>query len=179
MTDTAIIRAEGEGERLWFYGGGVFTIKASGAETGGSFFMFEDTMADGKTTPLHLHPDYEEAIYVIEGELLVHCDGENHRLGAGGVGVVPRGVPHALLVTSKIARVLVMVVPGKGEAFFRGASEPATADTDASGPVDFDRLRHSAERNGGLEILGPPPFNMSQAVALARSNRDGLISTGT
>jgi len=116
---------------------------------------------------------------VIEGELLVHCDGENHRLGAGGVGVVPRGVPHALLVTSKIARVLVMVVPGKGEAFFRGASEPATADTDASGPVDFDRLRHSAERNGGLEILGPPPFNMSQAVALARSNRDGLISTGT
>ncbi len=163
MTDTAaIIRAEGEGERLWFYGGGVFTIKASAAETGGSFFMFEDTMAQGKMTPLHLHPDEEEAVYVIEGELLVHIGGENHPLGAGGLCVAPRGVPHALLVTSKIARVLAMLAPGKAEAFYRGASEPATADTDVFGPVDFDRLRLSAERNGGIEILGPPPFDMSQ-----------------
>ncbi len=161
MTATAVIRAEGEGERLWFYGGGVLTVKASAAETGGSLFMFEDTMAQGKTTPLHLHPDEEEAIYVLEGELLVHADGENNRVGAGGLCVVPRGVPHALLVTSEIARALSIVAPGRAEAFFRGASEPATADTDASGPVDFNRLRLSAERNGGIEILGPPPFDMS------------------
>ncbi len=80
MTATAVIRAHGEGERLWFYGGGVFTIKASAAETGGSLFMFEDSMVQGKVTPLHLHPDEEEAIYVIEGELLVHVDGKNHSL---------------------------------------------------------------------------------------------------
>lgn len=83
MSATAIIRAEGEGEHLWFYGGGIFTIKATAAETGGSFFMFEDTMAQGKTTPLHLHPNEEEALYVIEGELLVHVGGENHRLSGG------------------------------------------------------------------------------------------------
>lgn len=162
MSATPIIRAEGEGEHLWFYGGGVFTIKATAAETGGSFFMFEDTMAQGKTTPLHLHPKEEEAIYVIEGELLVHVDGENHRLSGGGVCVAPRGVPHAFLVTSKSARVLAMLVPGRAEAFYRGASEPASAGIDASGPVDFDRLRLSAERNGGIEILGPPPFDKSQ-----------------
>ena len=170
MTDAKpIIRADGEGERLWFYGGGVFTIKASAAETGGSFFMFEDTMAQGKVTPLHLHPDEEKALYVIEGELLVHVDGENHRLGVGGLCVAPRGVPHAFLVTSKNARVLAMLAPGRAEAFYRGASEPATADTDASGPVDFDRLHQSAERNGGIEILGPPPFDMSPS---------GAVSTG-
>ena len=163
MTEaTAIIRAEGEGERLWFYGGGVFTIKATSAETSGSLFMFEDTMAQGKTTPLHLHPEEEEAVYVIEGELLVHVDGEDHPVRAGGLFVAPRGVPHAFLVTSKIARVLAILAPGKAEAFYRGASEPATSDTDPSGPVDFDRLRQSAERNGGIEILGPPPFDRSQ-----------------
>lgn len=162
---TAVIRAEGEGERLWFYGGGVFTIKATAAETGGSLFIFEDTMAQGKTTPLHLHPDEEEAIYVIEGELLVHVDGENHSVRPGGLCVAPRGVPHALLVTSKTARVLALLAPGKAEAFYRGASEPATADTEATGPVDFDRLRLSAERNGGIEILGPPPFDMPHPVA--------------
>ena len=159
----AIIRGEGEGERLWFYGGGVFTIKATAAETGGSLFMFEDVMAQGKVTPLHLHPEEEEAIYVIEGELVVHVDGTNHHLEAGGLCVAPRGVPHALLVTSPTARVLAMLAPGKAEAFYRGASEPASADTDASGPVDFDRLRESAERNGGIEILGPPPFDVSRA----------------
>ena len=166
MANEAIIRAEGEGERLWFYGGGVLTIKASAAETDGSLFMFEDTMAEGKTTPLHIHPEYEETIYVIEGDLLVHQDGQNHRLQAGGVCLVPRGVSHALLVTSKVARVLTMLTPGKGEAFFRGASEPATADTDAYGPVDFDRLRQSAERTRGLVILGPPPFDMSRAATV-------------
>ena len=162
---TAVIRAEGEGERLWFYGGGVFTIKATAAETGGSLFIFEDTMAQGKTTPLHLHPEEEEAIYVIEGELLVHVDGENHSVRAGGLCVAPRGVPHAMLVTSKTARVLALLAPGKAEAFYRGASEAATADTEPTGPVDFDRLRLSAERNGGIEILGPPPFEMPQPVA--------------
>jgi quercetin dioxygenase-like cupin family protein len=168
MTEPSpIIRADGEGERLWFYGGGVFTVKATAAETSGSLFMFEDTMAQGKTTPLHLHPEEEEAIYVLEGELLVHVDGTEHEVRAGGLFVAPRGVPHAFLVTSKIARVLAILSPGKAEAFYRGASEPATAETDASGPVDFDRLQQSAERNGGIEILGPPPFDPSRIGSLA------------
>lgn len=165
-TAIPIVRAEGEGERLWFYGGGVFTIKATSAETGGSLFMFEDTMARGKTTPLHLHPEEEEAVYVIEGELLVHVDGQEHPVSTGGLFVTPRGVPHAFLVTSKIARVLAILTPGKAEAFYRGASEPATSDTDPSGPVDFDRLRQSAEQNGSIQILGPPPFDRSQIEAL-------------
>lgn len=165
-TAIPIVRAEGEGERLWFYGGGVFTIKATSAETGGSLFMFEDTMVRGKTTPLHLHPEEEEAVYVIEGELLVHVDGQEHPVSTGGLFVAPRGVPHAFLVTSKIARVLAILTPGKAEAFYRGASEPATSDTDPSGPVDFDRLRQSAEHNGSIQILGPPPFDRSQIEAL-------------
>jgi quercetin dioxygenase-like cupin family protein len=169
MTGTTIIRQRGEGERLWFFGGGVFTVKATAEETGGSLFMFEDDMVQGKVTPLHLHPEEEETIYVIDGELLVHCDGENHRLLAGSVVMAPRGVPHALMVTSEHARVLTILAPGRVEAFYRGASEPATSDTTASGPVDFDRLRQSAESNGGIEILGPPPFDMAGLGASASS----------
>jgi quercetin dioxygenase-like cupin family protein len=163
MTGAMIIRAQGEGERLWFYGGGVFTVKATADETGGSFFMFEDEMVQGKVTPLHLHPEEEETLYVLEGELLVHFGGEDHPVAAGGVCVAPRGVPHALMVTSPTARILTMLVPGRVEAFYRGASEPATAETTASGPVDFDRIRRSGEDNGGIQILGPPPFAMSQS----------------
>src|SRR5262249_32317343 len=57
-----------------------------------------DHMPRGKTTPLHQHPTFEEAIYVLEGEILVHSDGEEHTVGTGGVAPVPPGVPHALLL---------------------------------------------------------------------------------
>jgi quercetin dioxygenase-like cupin family protein len=157
----SIVRADGEGEHLRFWGGGVLTMKATAEETGGAFMLFEDLMSQGKTTPLHVHANEDEALYVLEGELLVHIDGADHPVGPRGVAIAPRGVPHAFLVTSSIARVLTLQTPGSAEAFYRGASEPAGADADPAGPVDLARVRESAERSGGMQVLGPPPFETS------------------
>jgi quercetin dioxygenase-like cupin family protein len=159
-----IVRADGEGERLRFFGGGVLTMKATAAETDGAFLLFEDVMAQGKTTPLHTHANEDETLYVLEGEILVHIDGKEHPVGPHGVAVAPRGVPHAFLVTSQTARVLTLQTPGSAEAFYRGASEPANADADPSGPVDLQRVRESAERSGGMQVLGPPPFERSTPI---------------
>ena len=153
-----IVRQRGEGERLWFAGGGLFTMKAAGAETGGAFLLLEDRVVRGKTTPLHLHPNEDEMIYVLEGELLVHMDGTEHRIGSGGLFVAPRGVPHAVLVTSETAHLLGLQTPASGEAFYREATEPAGSDADASRPADFDRLREVAGRSESIELLGPAPF---------------------
>src|SRR5260370_4066113 len=153
-----IVRVEGEGEKLWFYGGGVHTWRATSSETGGAFLLFDDIMTRGKTTPLHTHPEVDETLYVLGGEILVHIDGREQTLGSGGVALVPRGVAHAFLVTSERARILFLETPGTSEAFYRGASEPLTPALEASAPVDFDRVRASAARNGGIQILGPPPF---------------------
>jgi quercetin dioxygenase-like cupin family protein len=157
-TVASIVRAEGEGEQLRFWGGGILTIKASAEETRGAFLLFEDSMAQGKTTPLHIHADEDETLYVLEGELLVHIDGTDYAVGQHGVAVALRGVPHAFLVTSPRARVLTLQTPGTAEAFYRGASEPANADSDPSGPVDLARVREVAQRVGGMKVLGPPPF---------------------
>ncbi len=153
-----IVRNAGEGEKLWFYGGGVHTWLATSSETGGALLLFDDVMTMGKTTPLHSHPDVDETLYVLDGEILVHVDGRDQKLGRGGVAMVPRRVPHAFLVTSQSARLLTLETPGSSEAFYRGASEPLTPSLEAAAPVDFDRVRASAARNGGIEILGPPPF---------------------
>ena len=107
-----IVRKQGEGERLRFFGGGLLTMKATAEETGGAFLLFEDLMSQGKTTPLHVHVDEDETLYVLEGEIVVHIAGENHVLGADGIAVAPRGVPHAFLVTSETARVLTLQTPG-------------------------------------------------------------------
>ena len=168
-----IIRNNGEGERRWFYGGGVHTWKASAGETAGALMLFEDQMSQGKATPLHTHNE-DEALYVLEGELVVHVDGKNHRVGQYGFAFAPRGVPHAFLVTSPQARLLCWQTPASAEAFYRDASELAGPATDPDGPVDFARVIAAAKQTGGMQVLGPPPFGEPQgtpsAPALAGSD---------
>ena len=170
------MRNAGEGERLRFFGGGILTMKATADETGGAFLLFEDLMTLGKTTPLHIHADEDESLYVLDGEIVVHINGENHAMGPNGVAVAPRGVAHAFLVTSETARVLTLLTPGSAEPFYRGASEPAGADARPSGPVDFARVRESAEtirrdaRRGSAAVRA-----RSRRVGPVNAERDGAI----
>lgn len=154
-TNELIIRDREEGDRRWFLGGGVHLWKLSAEETGGDFFLLEDLLVRGKSTPLHRHPHASETLYLLEGSILVHDAGKERELGAGGVVMVPRGVPHAFVVTSERARLLCFQTPGLGQAFYHAASAPTTTDT---GPVDFARLGELARQHPSLEILGPPPF---------------------
>jgi quercetin dioxygenase-like cupin family protein len=155
-TALPIFRTDGEGEKRWFLGGGTHTWKATAEETGGAFLLFEDRMTGGKMTPLHCHPDADEMLYVLEGEILVRIGDREERVGAGGVTMAPRGVPHAFMVISEVARLLDFQTPGSSEPFYWSASEPAVADTE--GPVDFTRVQAMAKQHGAVEILGPPPF---------------------
>jgi quercetin dioxygenase-like cupin family protein len=156
--DQPVIRQAGEGERLWFAGGGVFTMKVSSADSGGAFFALEDRVVRGKTTPLHMHPAEDEFIYVLEGEIIAHLAGQEHRVGQGGIVVFPRGVPHSFLVTSETALLLGVQTPGTGERFYREASEPSTSAADADRAPDLARLRAVAERSQTTKLLGPSPF---------------------
>ena len=169
-TAGTIIRGEGEGERLWFAGGGLWTMKATSEDTDGAFILLEDQMIRDKTTPLHTHPNVDETIIVLEGEILFYAEGREHRVGPRGVAVALRGVPHAFMVTSESALILTLQTPGSGEAFYRDASEPATAETDP-GRTDFGRLRAAAQRHPDIiEILGPPPFEATREKSAARAN---------
>lgn len=161
-----IVRRAGEGEKLWFSGGGVFTMKATSAETGGAFFALEDRLVRGKTTPLHIHPDEDDTVYVLDGEIVVHIDGHEEVLGKGGFFFAPRGVPHAFMVTSETAHILAWQTPGTGEAFYREISDPVGSDDAADRPPDIARLQAAAERSPSIVILGPPPFETREAPAV-------------
>jgi quercetin dioxygenase-like cupin family protein len=155
-----IVRAQGEGDKRSFFGGGLHTWKLMAEDTGGAFFLFEDALSRDKTTPLHQHADADETTYVLDGEIVVHVDGNERRLGPGAMSFVPRGVPHAFLVVSDEARLLTFQTPGSGQSFYRGASEPATDDR--SDIVDIARVQASAQENGGVQLLGPPPFEVGK-----------------
>jgi quercetin dioxygenase-like cupin family protein len=162
-TAGTIIRGEGEGERLWFAGGGVHIWKATSEETDGAFILVEDRMTQGKTTPLHTHPNLDETLIVLEGEISVYAQGREHRVGPRGVAVAPRGDAHAFMVTSESALILFLQTPGSGEAFYRDASEPSTDEADAGRPPDLDRLWAAAGSHPDIiEILGPSPFEVAK-----------------
>lgn len=160
MTATPVIRHAGEGERRWFYGGGVQTWKVTEAESGGAFILFEDVMTAGKVTPWHAHPDHDELIVLLEGECVVNIGGNKQTVTAGAVWMTPRGTPHAFKVVSESARLLALQAPGSAQAFYYGASEPASEE---DGVVDFDRIREVAAATGVTQVLGPPPFAEARA----------------
>jgi quercetin dioxygenase-like cupin family protein len=150
-----IVQNDGEGEKLWFSGGGVHTWKVTADQTQGRLGIFEDTLERGKTTPLHAHPESDEIVYVLEGEIMIHYEGNPRTVGKGGVVFNPRGVAHAFVVTSERARILSIVTPAERvETFYRKASVPGE-----SGPVDFGKVGAAAKETGATIILGPPPFS--------------------
>jgi quercetin dioxygenase-like cupin family protein len=154
-----IIHDGGEGERRWFAGGGMHVWKARGEETGGAFHAFEDHLVRGKMTPLHMHPDADDTIYVVEGEVLYHAEGEQRRIGPGGFATALRGTPHAFMVTSETARLFCVMTPGGGDGFYLDASDPMSDDAEADGSFDVARLMQAAEANPtAVQMLGPPPF---------------------
>lgn len=157
MSAPVVVEAE-SGERLWF-GGGLVHFLITSAQSGGAFALIRDRMPRGKTTPLHVHQLFDETIYVLEGELLVHVDGTELTIGRGATACIPRGVPHALLVTSEEAEILGIATPGDVfERFFREGGDIATGDG-APPPLDIEKVKSAGERTGGMEVLGPPPFN--------------------
>lgn len=160
MGSLPIIRSADEGDAIWF-NNDLLTFKATSDETGGAFTLFEELSQRGKVTPLHTHPHADETFCVIEGEIRVYVDGSEQAVGAGGIASVPRGVPHALLVTSEVARVLTFVTPGAKalESFFRDAGEPAPERVrPPHGPLAFEKIAAAALRHGSVVMLGPPPF---------------------
>ena len=150
----AVVRRSGEGERRWFFGGGIWTWKLSGAEAQDGLLVVEVELDGGKRTPLHTHP-IVESMWVLDGSLRFRVGDDDHVLDTGDYIWVPSETPHAFLVESEHARVLVIQPGCECEAFFRGASEPMDGSTEQT---DFDWLAASAVAHGGMTIVGPPTF---------------------
>ena len=57
----------------------------------------------GKSNVEHLHPNCEEVVYVMDGEVQHTLGEQTTTLHAGDLIVVPRGVPHRLINESEAA----------------------------------------------------------------------------
>jgi quercetin dioxygenase-like cupin family protein len=151
--------AAGEGlADVWWKDGRV-KVKASGAETGGSFSQVETVDPAGTATPMHIHHNEAETFYVLEGEVAVLVDGERIDVSEGDYALVPRGLPHAYVVRSERARMLVTFSPSGFEEAFVGLGIPAVAGEEPPAETVFPPVEEIVRAFAayGCEIVGPPP----------------------
>jgi quercetin dioxygenase-like cupin family protein len=155
------IAEPGAGEHRW-YRDRLVELRLTGEASGGRVSVVEIDMPAGATTPLHRQPFDDETIYVLEGRLTVHVDGEDRTVEAGAVVFIPREVPHALLAEER-SRLLVFGHPCGQERYFRALSveapvrelpPPPTADPHPAAAI---AMQQTAFLNG-VELLGDAPF---------------------
>jgi mannose-6-phosphate isomerase-like protein (cupin superfamily) len=95
--------------------GGDASLKASRSSTRGSLTLIE-SVTDGGAPP-HVHEREDEAMYVIDGQITVHCGDDTFVAGEGSFVFMPRGVLHDWDVDGDRASVLIIATPGGLEEF--------------------------------------------------------------
>jgi quercetin dioxygenase-like cupin family protein len=96
---------------------GVFAAVSSPADGAERIMTVEATFLPGKAHPFHRHPNQEEVIYVLEGEVEQWVEHERRLLQAGDAVVIPAAVVHASYnVGDGAARIIAVLSPCVGEA---------------------------------------------------------------
>jgi quercetin dioxygenase-like cupin family protein len=142
---------------VWWKAGRM-TIKASGAETGGSLAQLVTNDPRGTATPLHIHHNEDETFYVLDGEVSLFADGELIELSAGDYAFAPRETAHAYIVRSERARMLTTLTPAGLEEVFVALGVPVTGVNQPT-PEAMPSIDEVVRRFGayGCEIVGPGP----------------------
>ncbi len=91
----AVVHQPGEGERHTAGGESSVTIKATGDDTSGSFYLGEAVIQAGfPGPPPHVHERLHDMFYVLEGTLTMMLGDDTREFGPGSFVCVPPGAVH-------------------------------------------------------------------------------------
>ena len=123
----------------------------SGTETDGQFCLFENRSDGASRTPIHVHADDDETIYMMEGEMQAIVGGETKIVGAGETLFLKRGVPHQLMnVSGAPMHYILLCTPSGFEGFVAEGGRELRDGTDLAPPTadDIARMKSAAPRFG-------------------------------
>ena len=119
IRDGSIILGPGQGKTMSALGSEM-GFKAVSEDTGGRYGLIEYTAGPEFTgPPPHVHPNMEEAFYILEGEFTILAGEETVRAPAGGFVLIPRGTVHTFANPGPTpSKFLLIVSPGGFEKYF-------------------------------------------------------------
>jgi mannose-6-phosphate isomerase-like protein (cupin superfamily) len=113
-----------EGRHIWVLGS-LMTIKAGAAETAGAMSLIEQVSPPGFASPLHVHADEDEPMYILEGRYTFWVGDRVLSAEAGTFVFLPRDVPHCLRVEGDTpGRLLQLTLPAGLEEGFAEMGRP-------------------------------------------------------
>jgi mannose-6-phosphate isomerase-like protein (cupin superfamily) len=123
----------------------------SGKQTDGAFCLFENRSDSQTKTPIHVHANDDETVYVVEGQLTAIVDGEARTLTPGESIFLKRGIPHQLMnPRNQPVRYILIGTPSIFEQFLaEGGHELRKGEVvGPPTPADIERLKAAAPRFG-------------------------------
>jgi quercetin dioxygenase-like cupin family protein len=119
------------------------TMLCEARETGGSWSLFEEEVPLGMGPPAHRH-DWDEAYYILDGEVDFEIEGDRVRSSKGDFGYLPRNTVHGFKgASTAAARVLIFASPAHGSEFFKELNDQVR-----SLPEDGAKIPEIGERHG-------------------------------
>lgn len=116
---TSVVK-QGEGERLSVMGAAVRFL-CGAQQTERAWSLMEVELPERAGPPPHDHP-WDEAYYVVAGEVRFQLDGREQFFRAGDFIYAPGGTLHGFQgASSEPARLLIFDAPAHAESFFRDA----------------------------------------------------------
>lgn len=124
-------------------------LKLGAKDSNGMLSVFDYTGSGKGGPPLHVHPDQDEAFFVLEGQYTFLVGDDKHQLQPGDTIFLPRGVPHTWAQQSEKGKLLFFFHPsGQMEKFFEHYSQQNSVP-----PPDVMTKVFSEH---GMKIVGPP-----------------------
>lgn len=107
--------------------GNEMKVMLPATRTGGTCSVLFADLKPGEGAPPHLHREYDEYFFVVDGTISLVVDGKERTIVPGTLAFTPRGAIHSFKnIGASIASMLEWTVPGGNEAYFRAVSEMGT-----------------------------------------------------
>lgn len=142
--DDGIFLMSGEGQTISLPDRGArAAFKATGEDTGGRFAIVESCPAPGAPgLPGHRHRRSDEALYVLEGQVVIRLGDRTLNAPAGSFAFIPRGTVHMFRNPGPLpARVLVIFVPAGLERFLEETAAAFATSGGAPAPSVLEEIR--------------------------------------
>jgi mannose-6-phosphate isomerase-like protein (cupin superfamily) len=122
-------------------------IRVPAADTNGVYSLVEIVSYPGDGTPLHVHQNEDEYLFVVEGTARLALGDKQFDAAAGTIDTLPKNIPHAWgnRSTSRL-RIAVICYPGGAEEAMRIIAQGDVTDL----PALAARF--------GVTVVGPAPF---------------------
>jgi quercetin dioxygenase-like cupin family protein len=109
-------------------------IRVAAADTDGAYSVVEIHSLPGDSTPMHVHQNEDEDIFILEGTARVARGDETFDAPAGATVALPRHVPHAWgNATNSMLRMIVTCCPAGIEAILPLIARGGDIDVKALG----------------------------------------------